>query len=299
MIYTSKVTLINPDGIRCVYWYDPSRMVYTSMKGEVLDAYDADQMGYTRCRNEEPKVSLSALIKRNDINKMKDYYRNMLHTAEVSETKAPETEVTETEENHGSIDMDYETLVKSTETADQLRLNQIKTNDLANLNARYLSTVSGMSAAAAVLEQISGGIQIGAERRWKRTSETSGGDKYIAHYNILPVADFENVGDAIKFVKLLRSEHPMLSHIGYTKLAYSKLALNDRETDVKIVKEWNLPFTDEVLINISLGKGYRMSISCPNQRLLLNELSNYSNIPEISRIEMFIDYCRRTAPKKA
>ncbi|UYD58524.1 hypothetical protein IPAKJDPM_00181 [Aeromonas phage avDM14-QBC] len=288
MICMSKVTLINPDGIRNVYWYNPAKMVYTSMKGEVLDAYDADQMGYVRCRTEEAKESIDAFLKRTDVEKMQNHYRDMLHNAQ-----APKDE-----EKCGSTEMDYETLTKATETADQLKLNQIKTSDLANLNARYLSTVSGMSAAAAVLEQISGGIQIGAERRWKRSSETGGGDTYVAHYSILPVADFKNVGDAIKFVKLLRSEHPLLSHIGYTKLSYTKLALNDRETDVKIVKEWNTPFTEEVLINISLGKGYRMSISCPNQRLLLNELSNYSDIPEISRIELFIDYCRRTAPKR-
>lgn len=284
MICSTLVTLVDPNGIRTNYWYNPVTMVYTNTKGESIDAYDVDAMGYTRCQARETIESFLELSNA----EMKNNYREMLD----------KDHQVETSEHYGIAKMDYETLVKAVETADNLRLNKVKTSELSNLNAQYLSTISGMENAAAALEQISGGIQIGAERRWKRTSEARPGEKYIAHYNILPVADFKNVGDAIKFVKLLRSAHPQLSHIGYTKLAYTKLALNNRENEVKIVKEWNNPFTEDVLINISLGKGYHMSISCPNQILLLNELSNYSDIPEIARVEMFVDYCRRTAPKR-
>lgn len=284
MICSTIVTLVDRNGIRNDYWYNPSTMVYTNAKGESIDAYDVDAMGYTRSQAKETIDSFLELSNA----EMKKNYREMLD----------KDHRVETSEHYGIAKMDYETLVKAVETADNLRLNKLKTSELSNLNAQYLSTVSGMENAAAALEQISGGIQIGAERRWKRTSEARPGEKYIAHYSILPVADFKNVGDAIKFVKLLRSAHPRLSHDGYTKLAYTKLALNNRENEVKIVKEWNDTFTEDVLINISLGKGYRMSISCPNQILLLNELSNYSDIPEIARVEMFVDYCRRTAPKR-
>ena len=287
MICSTLVTLIDPNGIRTNYWYNQATMTYTNAKGESIDAYTAGSMGYTICRTEEAKETIDSFLELSN-SEMKKNYREMI---------GKDRQI-EREEHGGSAKMDYETLVKAVETADNLRLNKVKTSELSNLNAQYLSTISGMENAAAALEQISGGIQIGAERRWKRASEARPGEKYIAHYNILPVADFKNVGDAIKFVKLLRSAHPQLSHIGYTKLAYTKLALNDRENEVKIVKEWNNPFTEDVLINISLGKGYRMSISCPNQILLLNELSNYSDIPEIARVEMFVDYCRRTAPKR-
>ncbi|AFN69685.1 hypothetical protein Aes012_055 [Aeromonas phage Aes012] len=287
MICSTLVTLIDPNGIRTNYWYNQATMTYTNAKGESIDAYTAGSMGYTICRTEEAKETIDSFLELSN-SEMKKNYREMI---------GKDRQI-EREEHDGSAEMDYETLARAAETADSLRLNKFKTSDLLNLNAQYLSTVSGMSAAAAALEQISGGIQIGVERRWKRTSEASHGEKYIAHYSILPVADFRAVGDAIKFVKLLRSAHPQLSHIGYTKLAYTKLALNDRETEVKFVKEWNSPFTEDVLINIMLEKGYNMSISCPNQMLLLGELSNYSGIPEISRIEMFVDYCRRTAPKR-
>lgn len=283
MICATLVTLVDPNGIRNDYWYNPATMTYTNTKGESIDAYVVDSMGYTRSQAKETIDSFLELSNA----EMKKNYREMLD----------KDRRVETSEHYGIAKMDYETLVKAVETADNLRLNKVKTSELSNLNAQYLSTISGMENAAAALEQISGGIQIGAERRWKRTSEARPGEKYIAHYNILPVADFKNVGDAIKFVKLLRSAHPQLSHIGYTKLAYTKLALNNRENEVKIVKEWNNPFTEDVLINIMLEKGYNMSISCPNQMLLLGELSNYS-VPEISRIEMFVDYCRRTAPKR-
>ncbi|UIW13137.1 hypothetical protein Ah13A_201 [Aeromonas phage AhMtk13a] len=287
MICSTLVTLIDPNGIRTNYWYNQATMTYTNAKGESIDAYTAGSMGYTICRTEEVKETIDSFLELSN-SEMKKNYREMI---------GKDRQI-EREEHDGIAKMDYETLVKAVETADNLRLNKVKTSELSNLNAQYLSTISGMENAAAALEQISGGIQIGAERRWKRTSEARPGEKYIAHYNILPVADFKNVGDAIKFVKLLRSAHPQLSHIGYTKLAYTKLALNNRENEVKIVKEWNNPFTEDVLINISLGKGYHMSISCPNQILLLNELSNYSDIPEIARVEMFVDYCRRTAPKR-
>lgn len=287
MICSTLVTLIDPNGIRTNYWYNQATMTYTNAKGESIDAYTAGSMGYTICRTEEAKETIDSFLELSN-SEMKKNYREMI---------GKDRQI-EREEHDGSAEMDYETLTRATETADSLRLNKIKTSDLLNLNAQYLSTVSGMSAAAAALEQISGGIQIGVERRWKRTSEASPGEKYIAHYSILPVADFRAVGDAIKFVKLLRSAHPQLSHIGYTKLAYTKLALNNRETEVKFVKEWNSPFAEDVLINIMLEKGYNMSISCPNQMLLLGELSNYSGIPKISRIEMFVDYCRRTAPKR-
>lgn len=287
MICSTLVTLIDPNGIRTNYWYNQATMTYTNAKGESIDAYTAGSMGYTISRTEEAKETIDSFLKLSN-SEMKKNYREMI---------GKDRQI-EREEHDGSAEMDYETLTRATETADSLRLNKIKTSDLLNLNAQYLSTVSGMSAAAAALEQISGGIQIGVERRWKRMSEASPGEKYIAHYSILPVADFRAVGDAIKFVKLLRSAHPQLSHIGYTKLAYTKLALNNRKTEVKFVKEWNSPFTEDVLINIMLEKGYNMSISCPNQMLLLGELSNYSGIPEISRIEMFVDYCRRTAPKR-
>ena len=287
MICTKIVTLIDTNGIRDDYWYNPATMVYTNAKGVSIDAYTADAMGYTLGRTEEAKETIDSFLELTNAEMKKNYREMMDKDRRIN-----------SEEHDRSAEMDYETLTKATETADSLRLNKIKTSDLLNLNAQYLSTVSGMSAAAAALEQISCGIQIGVERRWKRTSEASRGEKYIAHYNILPVADFRTVDDAIKFVKLLRSAHPQLAHIGYTKLAYTKLALNTRETEVKIVKEWNSPFTEDVLINIKLEKGYNMSISCPNQILLLNELSNYSDIPEISRIEMFVDYCRRTAPKR-
>lgn len=286
MICSTLVTLIDPNGIRTNYWYNQATMTYTSAKGESIDAYTAGSMGYTICRTEEAKETIDSFLELSN-SEMKKNYREMI---------GKDRQI-EREEHDGSAKMDYETLARATETADSLRLNKIKTSDLLNLNAQYLSTVSGMSAAAAALEQISGGIQIGVERRWKRTSEASHGENYIAHYSILPVADFRTVDDAIKFVKLLRSAHPRLSHIGYTKLAYTKLALNNRESEVKFVKEWNSSFTEDVLINIMLEKGYNMSISCPNQILLLGELSNYS-IPEISRIEMFVDYCRRTAPKR-
>ena len=38
MICSTLVTLVNPNGIRNDYWYNPVTMTYTNAKGESIDA---------------------------------------------------------------------------------------------------------------------------------------------------------------------------------------------------------------------------------------------------------------------
>lgn len=169
---------------------------------------------------------------------------------------------------------------------------EISPAEFGNLNARHIAKYGGLKCVAAALESVSAGIQIGQDRKWLRTSET-----YTTHHEILPVVAFNKVNDAIQFVRLLRMENPAMKHIGYTDLKYCKLALCDREKDFVTVTNWEKEFKEDTMINIDLGNGYRFSINCTNQRQLLAAINEFSNVPEISRIEMFIDYCRRTAPK--
>ncbi|UOX40441.1 hypothetical protein UGMREWDR_CDS0126 [Aeromonas phage GomatiRiver_11] len=286
------IVLRDKNGESQLFSYDPRSNMYINKETNTPATLETlSDLGYSINMNkthQNKERSLMSMISQRNFNPSRSW------SAMEQESKPEPSKVVYKIE--GSIAMNYESLIEAADTAKNARESKITV--FKNENARYLAGVSGMKNAAAIIESISHGIEIGQTRKWKReSSSVSGGCSYVAHHGIFPVAAFQNVNDAVKFVQLLRAEHPKLAHVGYTKLNYSKLSLNDGERDYKTVKTWEDDFVEDLMINISLDPGYRLSISCPNQRVLLEELNNYNQIPEISRLELFIDYCRRTAPK--
>lgn len=283
MVVITNVEYFEKDGTVKSFLYDPATMQYKNDTSKYTEEMLED-MGYIFVR---PSPGEKEII----VKKRQDHYLTLMDKVSQKRNTVVRNEKANASEciSERSNIMRYENIMET-------EISIIETAKFNNRNAEYIATCDGLITVANTLEVIAEGCQIGPDSKWKRVD---GG--YTAHLDIFPVVAFNHVHDAIKFIKLLRIKHPALTHIGYTDLRYGKLALNDIASNYVNCVQWNKPFKQDTMINISIGGGFRFSINCPHQQHfleLLNKFNNNDNISEISRIDLFIEYCRRTSPKK-
>ncbi|APU02357.1 hypothetical protein [Aeromonas phage SW69-9] len=167
---------------------------------------------------------------------------------------------------------------------------RVVSSEYANANARDLAKYSKLSSIADIVEVSSQGINTD-ESYWKTSS--SG---YKALASIPPVVCFEDPSAATKFCELVKSMYPNSCAKQFLELEFGRLSMNDVPSNVTKHMTWPESRGAFYIITVvHIGNGVEFGVRSVTGR----DVSKiFNSTTSAGRVELFVDYCRRTASKK-
>lgn len=174
---------------------------------------------------------------------------------------------------------------------DLIRNIEVQSAEYSNSNARHIAKHPKLVEVADILEACSRGMQTETSY-WQHSS--SG---YKALSTIPPTICFEDCMVANKFCEIVKSAYPDACAKQFIELEYGRLSMNDRPSNITHHTSWPTARGSLYIVTVvHIGNGVEFgirSVTGPKVPEIFNSKTS------IGRLELFVDYCRRTAAKKA